>query len=98
MARFDVYRDLRGRLLLDVQTDLLPSLITRLVVPLLPVAAVPAPMKRLHPVFPVGDVDHVMATHLMAAVPTRSLGRPIGSLTSHYDRIVAAIDMIFLGF
>jgi hypothetical protein len=39
-----------------------------------------------------------MATQLMVAVPERALGRPIASLDEHYDRIVAALDMIFLGF
>jgi len=31
-------------------------------------------------------------------VSTRDLGRPVDNLLRHYDRIVAAIDMIFLGF
>lgn len=40
----------------------------------------------------------VMATHLMLAVPERSLGRPLASLFPRYDEIVAALDMIFTGF
>lgn len=98
MARFEVFRDARGRLLLDVQTDLLPTLNTRLVVPLLPTASVPPPMKRLQPVLSFGGEAFVMATQLMAAIPARNLGRPVGSLDDHYDQIIAAIDMIFLGF
>jgi hypothetical protein len=34
----------------------------------------------------------------MTAVPVRELGPPIGSLDEHYHTIVAAIDMVFLGF
>lgn len=98
MARFDVYREPRGGLVVDVQTDLLPALGTRLVVPLLHRDAAPAPLKRLHPVVSFDDKDWIFATHLMTAVATRNLGRPVGSLGADYDRIVAAIDMLFLGF
>lgn len=55
-------------------------------------------MKRLQPVLPFEGLSFVMATQLMAAVPVRNLGRPVGSLDDHYDEIKAAIDMIFLGF
>jgi hypothetical protein len=34
----------------------------------------------------------------MGAMATSDLGRPVGSLDTHYDTIVAALDMIFLGF
>ena len=39
-----------------------------------------------------------MATHLMGAIPERQLGRRVSRLLDRYDDIVAAIDMIFLGF
>ncbi len=97
MARFDVCR--RGdQLLLDVQTDLIFGLNTRLVVPLVPAQVSPPPMRRLHPVFEIEASRYVMATHLMASVPSTQLGRPVGSLDRYYDQIVAAIDMVFLGF
>jgi toxin CcdB len=98
MAQFDVHRDGRGRLLVNVQTDLLPELGTRLVVPLLPSHTVPAPLKRLHPVISFRDENFIFATHLMAAVPSRVLGPPLESLDARYDQIKAAIDMVFLGF
>lgn len=98
MARFDLHRDVAGRLLVNVQASLLPELGTRLVVPLLPLDAIPQPIKRLHPVVTVEGVELVFATHLMAAVRLRSIGRPVGSLDEHYDRLVAAIDMVFNGF
>lgn len=97
MARFDVYL-VAGQLYLDVQTDLLPSTGTRLVVPLLPSDRPFKPVRKLHPAFVVGGRSVVMATHLMVAVPERSLGSPIRSLHDQYDQIIAAIDMIFLGF
>jgi toxin CcdB len=97
MARFDVYATDAG-LFLDVQTDLIQGLGTRLVVPLLPADGAPPIVRRLHPVFPIAERQYIMATHLMVAVSDRQLGSPIASLYDHYDRIVAALDMIFLGF
>lgn len=55
-------------------------------------------MTRLHPIITIDGRDHVLATHLMGALPVAELGQPRGSLGEHYDRIVAALDMIFLGF
>jgi toxin CcdB len=98
MARFDVYLTGSGDYLLDVQTDLIPPLGTRLVVPLMPNAGVPNAIGRLHPIFEVDGNRLVMATHLMGAVPVRQLGQRVGRLWDRYDDIVAAIDMIFLGF
>ncbi len=98
MARFDVHRDGRGRLLVNVQADLLPELGTRLVAPLLPMDAIARPLKRLHPIVRFADEDFILATHLMAAVPVRSLGRPVASLDNQYDAIRSAIDMAFNGF
>ena len=49
MARFDVYRIASG-LAVDVQSDLLYGLDTRMVVPLLPIGDAPLPAGRLNPV------------------------------------------------
>ncbi|MGB1216006.1 MAG: CcdB family protein [Pikeienuella sp.] len=63
MARYDVYAnpDASGYLL-DVQADLLDSLNTRVVVPLMPISAAPSPAKRLNPVFNIQSEPHVMAS------------------------------------
>ena len=98
MARFDVYLTGGGDYVLDVQTDLIPPVGTRLVVPLMPVAAAPTAIGKLHPIFEIDGRRLVMATHLMGAVPLRLLGRPVARAWDRYDEIVAAIDMIFLGF
>lgn len=98
MARFDVYLTGGGDYVLDVQTDLIPPLGTRLVVPLMPAGAVPSAIGRLHPIFEIDGRRLVMATHLMGAIPERQLGRRVSRLLDRYDDIVAAIDMIFLGF
>jgi toxin CcdB len=98
MARFDLHREVSGRLVVNVQSALLPEMGTRLVVPLLQPDAIPRPMHRLHPRVTVDGVEFIFATHLMAAVRLRELGRPIRSLDEHYDRLVAAVDFAFNGF
>ena len=98
MARFDVYLTGSGDYVLDVQTDLIPPLGTRLVVPLMVPGKVPHAVGRLHPLVEVDGQTLLMATHLMGAVPPRQLSRHVGSLWDRYDDIVAALDMIFLGF
>lgn len=97
MAQFDVYRTGAG-LAVDVQTDLLYGLTTRLLVPLIPVRGGPLPASRLTPVVEVTGDLYLMQPQLMAAVPERSLGRAIDNIDRHYDKIRSALDMIFLGF
>jgi toxin CcdB len=99
MARYDVFAgSAKGSYLLDVQTDLIEHLKTRMVVPLLPAEAAPSPVKKLHPVFEIGGRRLVMATHLMAAVPTVQLKESRFNLAKHHDEIVGALDMLFQGF
>jgi toxin CcdB len=97
MARFDLYRTASG-FAVDVQTDLLYQLNTRLLVPLVPLASAPMPAGRLNPVLEIDGELYSLQPQLMAAVPDRELRRPVDNLLRHYDRIVAAIDMIFNGF
>ncbi|TPK77173.1 plasmid maintenance protein CcdB [Mesorhizobium sp. B2-4-15] len=99
MARHDVFAGrVEGSYLLDVQSDLLDNFKTRAVVPLLPVATVPPPMRKLHPVFEINGRKLVMATHLIATVPASELGESRMNLAKHHDDIIAALDMLFQGF
>ncbi|MES1945640.1 CcdB-like protein [Salinisphaera sp. PC39] len=99
MARFDVFRYESGSgYLLDVQSDLLSGLSTRVVVPLLPLDRAPAPAERLNPVFTVESTEVVMATQFMAAVPGGELGSRVANLSERQQAISAALDMLFLGF
>ncbi|WP_109993622.1 CcdB family protein [Salinisphaera sp. LB1] len=99
MARFDIFQNEGGSgYLLDVQSDLLSSLNTRIVVPLLPKSAAPSPAERLNPIFKVGGQEVLMATQFMAAVPENELRVGIGSLAEQQNDISAALDMLFLGF
>lgn len=99
MARFDVFLNDGGTgFLLDVQSDLLSGLNTRVVVPLLPRPEAPSPADRLNPVFKIGGSEVVMATQFMAAIPESELRSQIGSLAIEQHEISAALDMLFLGF
>lgn len=99
MARYDVYpTPMDEGFLLDIQSDLLDGLNTRVVVPLLPVATAPKPVKTLNPRFEIAGRAVVMATQFMAAVPVSILRNPVGSLDFAHDDIVAAIDLLMHGF
>lgn len=100
MARFDVYAR-PGRAagyVLDVQADVLNGLNTRIVVPLLPLAEAPTPAKRLNPVFEIGTEPHVMVTQFMAAIPRTLLRTPVTTLEDSDSEIMAALDMVLVGF
>jgi toxin CcdB len=99
MARFDVYENPTGSgYLLDVQSDLLSGINTRVVVPLLPLKSAPKPASRLNPVFDIRKTRVAMVTQFMAAVPGSELTTPVASLSTEAHRIVDALDMLFFGF
>ena len=99
MARFDVYANPNDAgFLLDVQTDLLEQLNTRIVVPLMPKAKAPRPAKRLNPIFDIGGTPYVMVTQFMAAVPISMLKTAHSTLAHQTDEITNAVDMVFFGF
>lgn len=99
MAQYDVFRNPEGSgYLLDVQSDLLNGLSTRLVIPLLPASQAPKPAIRLNPVVSIGDAPHVMVTQFMAAVPLKLLTTHVTSAAQLRDEITAAIDMLTHGF
>lgn len=99
MARFDVFPNPNDDgYLLDVQTDLLGGLNTRIVVPLMPAAKAPKPAKRLNPVIDINGEAHVMVTQFMAAVPASMLKTATANLDENAEDITNALDMAFFGF
>ena len=102
MARFDVHRNLgeprRVPYLLDIQSDVLSALRSRVVVPLVPLGRFGKPMTRLNPVFEIDGTSHVMATTDLAGVDSRMLGRIVASLAGERDRITRAVDFLLQGF
>ena len=99
MARYDFYRNTEGKgYLLDVQSDLLDGLSTRVVIPLMPPNIAPVPGRRLNPTFAIDGKNHVMVTQFMSALTASELPGAEGNLSMHHDVIVAALDMLFQGF
>ena len=98
MAQYDVYLGDNGALWLDVQSDLISDLNTRIIVPLLPEGAAPKPAKRLNPVFAIDGKSYICTPQFLAAVPTTQIGAPVHNLSAASDQITAALDMVFHGF
>jgi toxin CcdB len=98
MARFDVYENPAGGYLVSLQSDLLDGMTTTVVAPLVPTDRSPGKLSRLHPILEMGGTNYVMATHLMASVPNTILKSNVENLDRHHDEILAALDMLFLGY
>lgn len=99
MPKYDVFLNPSGDgYLLDVQTDLLGDLNTRVVVPLLPKSKAPKPATRLNPVFEVDGKPVVMVTQFLAAVPIGVLKSQVANLNDEFEQITVAIDMLMQGF
>ncbi|MEK6593976.1 MAG: CcdB family protein [Pseudomonadota bacterium] len=104
MAQFDVYRNAnpatRARIpcLLDVQSDLLDPLATRVVVPLCKPEVLKGKLaERLNPVFEVEGRKMAMLTPELAGVSRKILGERIGNLSDERRAIIAALDLLITG-
>lgn len=83
--------------LLDVQADLLDTLATRVVAPLILAEEMGLAAKHLNPQFKIKGVAVVMSTAELAGIHTRSAGDKVASLRSKRDEIIAALDLLFTG-
>jgi toxin CcdB len=103
VPQFDVYRNpdastrARFPFLLEIQSDLLESLATRVVVPLAIAGEDTTPIAQLMPVFEVGGRRVVMRTPEIAGIPRKTIGAHVGSLAAHRHEIVAALDVLITG-
>lgn len=100
MARFDVYKySKNGPLVLDVQADLLASLKTRVVVPLLPYAEAKAEaVPRLKPVVTVKGKKHVLMVTDIGAVEVAKLGVAVDNIEAQRQEVTATLDFLMQGF
>jgi toxin CcdB len=105
MARFDVYANPGSHAattpyLLDVQSDLLDGLDSRVVVPLRRLEHFPSVRlsTRLTPVLSIDGEDFLLETPKMAAVPQRVLRSPVATLADRQSDITAALDFLFQGY
>jgi toxin CcdB len=104
MAQFDVFENPNEETnqaipyLLDVQADLLDSLSTRVVVPLVAASTMGKAIKHLNPDFIIKDTAVFMSTAELAGIPVRSMGKMVSSLKNQRHEIIAALDFLFTGF
>jgi toxin CcdB len=104
MAQFDVFENPNEETkreipyLLDIQADLLDSLATRVVVPLIAASAMGKAIKHLNPKFTVRNVTVFMSTAELAGIPVRSMGDKVDSLKEQRYEIISALDFLFSGF
>ena len=105
MTQFTVYRNKNPRsrttfpFLVNVQSDLLDELQTRVVIPLTRAAALTRkPVGHLMPTVQFEGEAYILMTPQLAGVARSELGPPPGNLAGRRDTIVAAMDFLLSGF
>lgn len=84
--------------LLDVQSDLLEDLGTRVVVPLCAAAGMKGKLiKTLTPVFEIEHEQYAMLTPQLAGISKQHMGAKIADLSPRRDEIIAALDLLITG-
>lgn len=105
MPQFAVHRNrnaatkARFPFLLDVQSDLLEDLGTRVVIPLTFASAATKrrAMQTLTPLCTVEGKPYVLMTPQLAGIATNELGPPVADLSDDRQTIIAALDLLFTG-
>lgn len=101
MAQFDVHRFApRGggfAHVVDLQSNLLDGLATRIVAPLYALKAKQQPILRLNPVFEIEGKAHYLAVQETTAVRIKTLGAKVVSLAEQRPAIIAALDFLITG-
>lgn len=101
MAQFDIYKNNNLEsapefpYLLDIQSDILSGLETRVVIPL---STNIKAIKHLNPEFEIDKKIYVLITQDLAGVHKSVLGEKCGSLQESRSEIISAIDFMVSGF
>jgi len=105
VPQFTVYRNKSPRtkstfpFLVDVQSDLLDQLQTRVVIPLTRTAGLAKkPLSHLTPALTFDGESYVLMTPQLAGVARTDLGALAGSLAGERQAIVAAMDFLLTGY
>jgi toxin CcdB len=105
MAQFTLYRNKNPRtrtlypFLLDVQSDLLEELQTRVVIPLTKATALTGkPVGHLMPLIEFEEDTYALITPQLAGISRTELGAPAGSLARQRGTVLAALDFLLTGF
>jgi toxin CcdB len=71
---------------------------TRVVVPLVPVAALGTLISDLNPVVRIAGRDHAFLAQALATLTRAELGTRVGSLAERRDDFTRALDILLTGF
>ncbi|NOT17152.1 MAG: CcdB family protein [Sulfuriferula sp.] len=104
MAQFSVYRNkdkgtqAHTPLLLDVQSDLIIDLTTRVVIPLRLVTTLNGKvMQTLIPLCEIENSIYAAMTPQLAGISIKQLGEKVADLSQQRDDIIAALDLLLTG-
>jgi toxin CcdB len=104
LAQFDVYvnesniqRDAIPYLL-NIQSDSLADLRTRIVAPLRLRMETKAVSNRLNPAFVIEDREVILMIQELLYLPAGVLGRRVRSLAEEREQIIRALDLLVVGF
>ncbi|MCS2148812.1 CcdB family protein [Scandinavium manionii] len=85
--------------LLDVQSDIIEELTTRVVIPLYPLSRLTTkPVRRLTPILNIEGNDYLVMTHEMASIRLTQIGDEVMNARPYRQTIKNALDFIFDGF
>lgn len=102
--QFDVYankdRDTNKEFpyLLDIQSDTLKKLATRIVVPLTPSSMIKFPVKTLHLGIEIKGKKYIALFDELASYPAEELVKPIQNIGDYRAEIFEAMDLIIQGY
>jgi toxin CcdB len=81
-----------------LQSDLSETDRERVVAPLAPSAALPPLAGRLIPIVTVANDDYALLIPSLTALPVTDLRQVVANLADDRERIMAALDYLFIGF
>jgi toxin CcdB len=101
MAQFDIYenRDYHTRhsqpYYLDVQSELLQSLATRIVIPLIQIDSINHPVDILNPVVRIGNENLYLSSAQLCSINKRRLGKRISNVANQRAIIDSSMGLLF---
>lgn len=105
MAQFDVYPNPNRSaahglpFVMEIQSHLFTGLPTCIVIPLaLPDIIDQTPVLRLNPFVNVGEQRLLAMTQELAALKRKQLAAPVANLSAFRAELLAALDLLFVGF